>query len=137
MGKITNEFRENAGLYVIFGAGVLALGGLFYADAQLKKDFNNAAPIAIDTFNLCLPTRTLGANANLIVYVPAKANLQHAEKQIIANDLHQVIRNFSAEDYSRNVPALEAQASATILGLTRKLDTQIRVNPSNLTPTCP
>lgn len=136
MGKITNEFRENASLYAVLGAGVLAAAGVLYANAPSENDFNL---IKIDTFNLCLPTRTLGANANLVVYIPADAHLKDAAnaKQVIADDLHDVLRNFSASEYSRNVPALEAQANATILGLTQKLGIPIRVNTSNLTPTCP
>lgn len=136
MGKITNEFRENAGLFTIFGAGVLAIGGLLYADAQLKDDFKNAAAITLESFEVCMPTKTLGAYANLAVYVPIETQIQNEEIKLISEKMHHIVKNFSAEDFGRNVPALQAQASATILGLTRELDMPIRINPIGLTPSC-
>jgi|GEM_PF-6633327 hypothetical protein len=136
MGKITNEFRANAGVFAIVGAGILAIGGLLHWNEKMKEDFNGAAAITLESFEVCMPTKTLGAYANLAVYVPIEAQIKNEEIKLISEKMHHVIKNFSAEDFGRNVPALQAQASATILGLTKELDLPIRMNPIGLTPNC-
>lgn len=136
MGKITNEFRTNAGLVAIAGAGILAIGGLLYWNEKMREDFNNSAAINAQSFTVCTPTKTLGAYANMVVFAPLDANLQDKEMKLIAEKMHHILKNFSADDYNRGVPALQAQASATILGLTRELKFPISIAPSKLTPSC-
>ena len=136
MGKTTNDFRANAGVFAIAGAGILAIGGLLLWNEKLKDDFKNAATITLESFEVCMPTKTLGAYANLVVYVPLEAQIQNEEMKLISEKMHHIVKNFSAEDFDRNVPALQAQASATILGLTNELDMPIRINPIGLTPNC-
>lgn len=136
MGKITNEFRANAGVFAIVGAGILAIGGLLYWNEKMKEDFNGAVAVNLESFEVCMPTKTLGAYANLVVYVPIEAQIKDEEIKLISEKMHHIVKNFSAEDFGRNVPALQAQASATILGLTKELDMPIRMNPIGLTPNC-
>jgi len=136
MGDKPKEFKANAGLFAIVGTGLAVAGGLVYMNNQLHEDFTQAAQ-DYDAFMICVATRTPAANANLVVYVPVEAQIQDAGKQSIKEKMQHVVRNFSVDDYKRNVPALDAQAGATMLGLSRELGTTIQIHRGPVTSVCP